>query len=103
MHSCARLRLRRALVISLILLSGGGAVVRPAKAEGSRNQLVLPRLTATVVALDPHGLATVQTEDGAIRQVVRASRWQVGDQVTCEQYTGESPASWWTLDCRNAF
>jgi len=95
-------RLRWVLVLGLVLASGGGSFVTPARAEGDSNQLVLPRLMATIIALEPQGLATIQTRDGAVRQVVRGGGWQVGDQVACERYEGQSPAVWWTLDCRKA-
>jgi hypothetical protein len=102
MRSRTQSRLRWAMIIGLIMASVGGRFVSPARADGDSNQLVLPRLMATVIALEPHGLATIQTENGVVQQVVRSGGWQVGDRVTCEQYVGESPATWWTLDCRKA-
>ena len=94
--------MRWAILIGLVLASGGGYVVSWALADGDGNYLVLPRLMATIIALEPYGLATIQTRTGAVRQVVRGSRWQVGDLIACEQYEGQSLAVWWTLDCRKA-
>jgi hypothetical protein len=79
-----------AIIIGLVIASGGGHFVSPALADGDSNQLVLPRLMATIIALEPPGLATIQTRTGAVRQVVRGSGWQVGDLIACEQYEAES-------------
>ena len=94
--------MRWAIIIGLVIASGGGHFVSPALADGDSNQLVLPRLMATIIALGPQGLATIQTRTGVVRQVVRGSGWQVGDLIACEQYEGQSLAVWWTLDCRKA-
>ena len=94
--------MRWAILIGLVLASGGGHCVSRALAEGDGNYLVLPRLMATIIALEPQGLATIQTRTGVVRQVLRGSGWQVGDLIACEQYEGQSLAVWWTLDCRKA-
>jgi hypothetical protein len=91
-----------ALALGLVVSSLGGWFVSSAMAGGESHQPVLPRLVATVIALDPRGLATIRTGDGAVRAVVHGGGWRVGDLVTCEQYEGRSLAAWWTLDCRKA-
>jgi hypothetical protein len=102
MLSRVRSRIPWALILGLVLASGGGSLVPAAWAEGESHQLVLPRLMATVIAVEPHGLATIQTGAGAVRQVSRGGGWQVGDRIACEQYEGVSPAVWLTLDCQKA-
>jgi hypothetical protein len=63
---------------------------------------VYPRVVGTVVTLEPRGLATIQTSDGARYEVIRGTGWRVGDTVTCEHAASERPSrqAWQELDCR---
>jgi hypothetical protein len=60
----------------------------------------LPRLVATVIALDPRGLATLRSVDGALYEVLTGTGWRVGDTVVCEQYNVQTPGTRLQLDCR---
>jgi hypothetical protein len=53
---------------------------------------VYPRVVGTVVTLEPRGLATIQTSDGARYAVIRGTGWRVGDTVTCEHAASERPS-----------
>ena len=60
---------------------------------------VYPRVDATVIALEPQGLATIRTTNGTTYEVVQRPPWQVGDQVTCE-HVAYARVPWERLDCR---
>jgi hypothetical protein len=63
---------------------------------------VYPRVVATVLTLEPRGLAIIQSSDGTRYEVVRRTGWRVGDTVTCEYAASERPSApaWQRLDCR---
>ena len=85
------------LLICLEGLSPGPRAVANDSAVGRYS--VYPRVVATVRTLAPHGMATLQTSDGARYEVVRGTGWQVGDTVTCEPRATGRPA-WQALECR---
>ena len=58
-----------------------------------------PRVDATVIALEPQGLATIRTTKGTTYEVVQRPPWQVGDRVTCE-HVAYARVPWERLDCR---
>ena len=60
----------------------------------------LPRVVATVVALDRRGLFTIQAKDGTTSQVVSGTKWRVGDTVTCERSDKPNVPLWKAFDCR---
>jgi hypothetical protein len=71
-----------------------------AQARITYDESPLPRLVATVITLSPRGLATLQTSDGALYQVLKGTGWRVGDMVECEQYDVRTPGTQLQLDCR---
>jgi len=72
-----------------------------ALASRDHPESVLPRVVATVLALDPRGLATIQTVDGARYEVLTGTGWRVGDTVTCE-HIARTHVKWETLNCRQS-
>jgi len=63
------------------------------------NYSVFPRVVATVMALEPRGLAAIRTSEGATYEVLTGTTWHVGDTVECE-YATRWRARWQALDCR---
>jgi hypothetical protein len=59
------------------------------------NYSVFPRVIATVLTVEPRGLAVIQTREGATYEVRKGTTWQVGDPVECEYAT-----RWRVLNCR---
>jgi hypothetical protein len=51
------------------------------------------------MALEPRGLATIRTVDGATYEVLKGTTWRVGDTVECE-HVARTRIPWATLDCR---
>jgi hypothetical protein len=72
-----------------------------ALASRDNPESVLPRVVATVLVLDPRGLATIQTVDGARYEVLTGTGWRVGDTVTCE-HIARTHVKWETLNCRKS-
>jgi hypothetical protein len=62
---------------------------------------VLPRVVATVIALEPRGLATIRTMDGATYEVLTGTTWRVGDTVACE-HVARWRVRWHALNCRRS-
>jgi len=60
---------------------------------------VFPRVVATVMALEPRGLAAIRTREGATYEVLKGTTWRIGDTVECE-YAARWRARWQALDCR---
>ena len=60
-----------------------------------------PRVVATVMSLDPRGLATLQTVDGARYEVLTGTGWRVGDTVACE-HNERTRVKWEALNCRKS-
>jgi hypothetical protein len=60
---------------------------------------VFPRVVATVVTLEPRGLAIIRTREGATYEVLKGTTWRVGDTVECE-HVARTRVPWETLDCR---
>jgi len=60
---------------------------------------VFPRVVATVLAVEPRGLALIQTREGATYEVLKGTAWRIGDTVECE-YGVRWRARWHALDCR---
>jgi hypothetical protein len=60
-----------------------------------------PRVVARVLTLEPRGMATIESSDGARYEVIRGASWRVGDTVTCEHAASERPSAqaWQTLQC----
>ena len=42
---------------------------------------VFPRVVATVMALEPRGLAAIRTREGATYEVLKGTTWRIGDTV----------------------
>lgn len=63
---------------------------------------VYPPVVATVLRLEPRGLAIIQSNDGTQYEVIRRTGWRVGDTVLCEHAASERPTApaWQRLDCR---
>src|SRR5262249_36818548 len=59
---------------------------------------VWPRVVATVIALAPQGMATIRTADGTMYDVIKGTRWRVGDTVECEQHP-RVRMPWQAFDC----
>jgi len=76
-----------------------GAIPGSADANSTPTRSVRPRVVATVTALEPRGLARIQTVEGAIYEVLAGPHWRVGDPVTCE-HTDRTRVPWLKLDCR---
>jgi hypothetical protein len=61
-----------------------------------------PQLVATVMVLEPRGLALIQTAAGATYEVIKGTAWHTGDTVECAQYDVPHGAEWQALDCWKA-
>jgi len=85
--------------VSLTILLGVGLVSRT-MASKTDNPNVLPRIVATVTTLEPRGMATITTVDGATYQVITGTSWRVGDTVECEQTDMQGVPKWEALNCR---
>jgi hypothetical protein len=91
---------RAVAFVLLTCLGGLSDVPRAMATENSGgNYSVYPRVVATVITLEPRGMATIRTADGTTYEVVKGTTWRVGDTVTCE-YTTRGRAAWQALDCR---
>ena len=91
----------RPSVFILLLALGLGLNLGPwAQARMIHDDSPLPRLVATVTALDRRGMAIIRTVDGALYQVMKGTGWQVGDTVECEQYDVYTAGTRLQLDCR---
>jgi hypothetical protein len=84
----------------LLALGLGFSLVSVAPARMTYDDSPLPRLVATVIALEPRGLATLRSVDGALYQVITGTGWRVGDTVECEQYDVRTPRTQLQLACR---
>jgi hypothetical protein len=91
---------RPSMSTALLALVLGFSLVSLAMARRDGNDSTLPRLVATVTTLDPRGMATIRTVDGALYQVITGTGWRVGDTVECEQYDVRTPGTQLQLDCR---
>jgi hypothetical protein len=91
----------RPSVFILLLALGLGLNLGPrAQARMIHDDSPLPRLVATVTALDRRGMAIIRTVDGALYQVMKGTGWRVGDTVECEQYDVYTAGTRLQLDCR---
>ena len=70
-----------------------------ARMDSGGTYSVYPRVDATVMALEPQGLATIRTTNGTTYAVVQRPRWRVGDRVACE-HVAYARVPWEKLDCR---
>ena len=59
----------------------------------------LPWVAATVIALEPRGMATTRTVDGMTSTVIKETTWRLGDTVACEHVV-RTRVPWEPLDCR---
>jgi hypothetical protein len=84
----------------LLTLCVSLSVVSLALARHDRDQSTLPRMVATVTALDPRGLATLRAADGALYQVITGTGWRVGDTIACERYDRRTLFDEVQFDCR---
>ena len=91
---------RRSVSTALLVLVLGLSLVPRAMARtgGSGSSSPWPRVVATVIALDPRGLATIRTVDGATYEVLKGTTWRVGDTVECE-HVARTRVPWEALDC----
>ena len=85
---------------ALLALGLSLSLVSWTQAHITYDESPLPRLVTTVVTLSPRELATLQTSDGALYQVLKGTGWRVGDTMECEQYDVRKPGSQLQLDCR---
>jgi len=98
--------MRRPLSVFTMLLVLGVGLNHVPRATAGRtaggNYSVFPRVVATVIAVEPRGLAAIQTSEGATYEVLKGTTWRVGDTVEtveCE-HVARTRAPWETLDCR---
>ena len=94
--------MHRFVVCTTLLACGLGLSLVPrtwARIDASGNYSVYPRIDATVLVLEPQGLAMIRTTTGATYEVVQRPSWQVGDRVTCE-HVAYARVPWERLDCR---
>jgi hypothetical protein len=52
-----------------------------------------------VIALEPRGMATIQTSHGATYEVVKGTTWRVGGPLACA-HVAHTRVPWQALDCR---
>jgi hypothetical protein len=91
----------RPSVCTLLLALGLGLSLGTwAQARMTYDNSPLPRLVATVTALDRRGMAIIRAVDGALYQVIKGTGWRVGDTVECEQYDVYTAGTRLQLDCR---
>jgi hypothetical protein len=69
-----------------------------ARVDSSGSYSVYPRVDATIIALEPQGLATIRTTNGTTYEVVQRPRWRVGDRVECE-HVAYTRVPWERLNC----
>jgi len=95
--------MRRLMLVSMALLAlaVGLSRVPPALARRSSGgqYSVWPRMVATVMRLEPRGLAAIQTREGLTYEVLTGTTWRVGDTVVCE-HVAYTRVPWEALDCR---
>ena len=94
---------RFSVYTTLLVLGVGLSLVPRARADmpAGGTYAVSPRVSATVLALEPQGLATIRTATGATYEVVQHPSWQVGDWVECERVAvAYVRVPWERLDCR---
>ena len=60
---------------------------------------VYPRVVATVITVEPRGLALIRTPEGATYEVLKGTTWRVGDTVACDP-VARTRVPWETLNCR---
>ena len=96
--------MRRLFVSTALLTVGLGLSLAPptlARMGGGGTYAVYPRVDATVIALEPQGLATIRTTNGTTSEVVQRPLWQVGDRVECERVAyARVQVPWERLDCQ---
>jgi hypothetical protein len=93
--------IRHPLSLALcVLMVGVMSLISAPRASGRQaSRPAKPRVVATVTAMAPRGMATIQTVDGALYEVVKGTTWRVGDTVECEQ-NERTRVPWEALDCR---
>lgn len=84
------------LLVLVIGLSSVSHAVAGRNAGGVYS--VYPRVVATVIAVEPRGLAAIRTREGATYEVLKGTTWRVGDTVECEHVV-RTRVPWETLDC----
>ena len=101
MHTKERRMSRRAVACVLLTgLVGLSAVLRAMATENAGGHYaVYLRVVATVLTVEPRGMATIRTADGTTSEVVKGTTWRVGDTMTCE-HTARGRTSWQALECR---
>ena len=96
--------MRRLYVYTTLLALGVGLSLVPralARISSGGLYSVYPRVRATVLALEPQGLATIRTTNGTTYEVVQRPSWQVGDRVECEHVAiAYAHVPWERLDCQ---
>ncbi len=95
--------MRRPLSVFTILLALVVGLSHVPLATAGRNAggnySVYPRVVATVIAVEPRGLAAIRTREGATYEVLKGTTWRVGDTVECE-YAARWRMRWPALACR---
>ena len=71
-----------------------------AMAARGTHESAKPRVVATVIVLEPRGMATIRAADGTIYTLIKGTTWHVGDTVECEQHDSMGVPPWQALDCR---
>ena len=96
--------MRRLYVYTTLLALGVGLSLVPharAHMSGGGTYSVFPRVSATVLTLEPQGLATIRTTNGTTYEVVQHTTWQVGDRVECKRVAAAYVrVPWAQLDCQ---
>src|SRR5262249_57741318 len=83
---------RSAVYIALLILIVGVSLCSFAMARSSGGDYsTLPRVVATVIAVEPRGMATIRTSDGITYNVIKGTMWRGGDTVECEHVTRVRP------------
>ena len=77
----------RLIVCTLVLALVVGLSHVPLATAGkdaAGSYAVYPRVVATVITLEPRGLALIRTPEGATYEVLKGTTWRVGDTVECD-------------------
>ena len=94
----------RLIVCTLVLALVVGLSHVPLATAGkdaAGSYAVYLRVVATVITLEPRGLALIRTPEGATYEVLKGTTWRVGDTVECDP-VARTLVPWETLNCRKS-
>lgn len=91
---------RRFVYAALLTLCLGLSLASHTMALRGSPESSQPRVVATIIALEPRGMATIRTADGVTYSVVKGTAWHVGDTVECQPLDTMGVPKWLSLDCR---